>query len=331
MLKILLITDKRAGHESVSKGLIKALNQKWEIETQEVYAKIRAKFLKKIATILLNRIALNKKNIQFFIKLFYRNFSMDLNKKYDLVISTGGDTAFLNILLSKYFNIPNIYCSSLRGLNHNLFSHILSLKDNNIINEIVVDFPPIHIELQKRELKGKWLAILIGGATKNYKFSNNEFTQIIQNCIILANKLGYKILLTTSRRTPPSVEKSIKELCDKNSKTIKKCILFNQKPQKVINYFLSNVDVIFCTEDSGSMITESILAKKRLYTIKSKNMNQNKAYNAFIQNIVKKKYAMSIFTDDIKKLTLTEKFNYIENLPSKKILEVLEKNIGNSK
>ncbi|MCF6192453.1 MAG: mitochondrial fission ELM1 family protein, partial [Candidatus Hydrothermae bacterium] len=73
-------------------------------------------------------------------------------------------------------------------------------------------------------------------------------------------------------------------LYKKNSDIIHKCILFNQKPQKVVNYFLSNADVIFCTEDSGSMITESILSKKKVYTIRPKKVRLNKAYKIFIQN-----------------------------------------------
>jgi len=317
LLRVLLITDKKAGHESISRGLIKGLREEWETETVEVYAKIRAKFLKKIATIMLNHLSLTKKNIPLLTKLFYKNQTFDFNQKFDLVVSTGGDTSFLNILMSSYLNIPNIYCSSLRGLKPTLFTHTVSIINNHIPNEIVVDFPPIHVEIKEKELKGKYIAILIGGATKNYRFRDDEFVKLVKNSIELAKKMGYKILLTTSRRTPVKVEKKIKELYKQNKKTIQKCVLYNEKPLKVVNFFLSNADVIFCTEESGSMITESILAKKRLYTIKPKQTNLNRLYRLFIENITQKGYAHSVLVDNIEKITLMKNFHYIEEKPDK--------------
>ena len=327
MLKILLITDKKAGHESISNGLVKAIGERRDIETTKIYSKIRAKFIKKIATVLLKKSTIKRENIPYLIKLFYKDFSMDLNQKYDLIISTGGDTSFLNILLAKYFDTPNIYCSSLRGLKSNYFTYIVSIVDNHIKNEIVVDFPPVHVEIKEKELSGKYLAVLIGGATKNYKFSDDEFIDIVKNSIKLAKKMGYKILLTTSRRTPIQIEKKIKALCEKDSNIFEMSIFFNEKPQKVVNYFLSNADAVLCTQESGSMITESILAKKRLYTIRAKEIKLNRIYELFMQNITKKGYIYSVLAKDIDGLTLKEEFNHIDDIPSRKVVDKILKRI----
>jgi len=325
LLKILLITDKKSGHQSVSNGIIKSLQKDNEILITEIYSKIRAKFLKKIATIALNNINLNNRNIPLFMKIFYKDIQIDLHQKYDLIISTGGDTSFLNILVSKYSNIPNIYCSSLRGLKHNHFTHIVSIIDNHIPNEIVVDLAPVYADIKPKSLEGKYLAVLIGGATKNYRFSDDDFIKIVENSINIADKKGYKILLTTSRRTPIEVENRIEKLCVKNKNIMKRFVLFNKKPQKVMSYFLSNADAIICTEDSGSMITESILSKKRVYTVKPKNIKLNRVYGGFMQNITQKSYIQSIDIEEIKNITFNEKFNFINHNPSQIVAKKLKK------
>jgi len=331
LLKILLITDKKSGHQSVSNGIIKSLQKDNEILITEVYSKIRAKFLKKIATIALNNINLNSRNIPIFIKFFYKDIQLDLHQKYDLIISTGGDTAFLNILASKYSNTPNIYCSSLRGLKHSHFTHMVSIMDNHIPNEIVVDLPPVHVEIKPKSLEGKYLAVLIGAATKNYRFDDNDFIKIVENSINIADKKGYKILLTTSRRTPIEVENRIEKLCVKNKNIVERFVLFNKKPQKVMSYYLSNADAIICTEDSGSMITESILSKKRVYTVKPKNIKLNRVYSSFMQNIQNRGYILSVEIEKMSKIRLNERFNFIEIRPSFKIIKAIHKTIKDSK
>ena len=245
MLKILLITDNRAGHINISNGIIEYLKQKVEVEITRIDVSFRLKFLIKLATFIVNKFNLrNKENIEFLIKLFYKNLTIPKGN-FDFIISTGGDTAFLNIFLSKLFNIPNIYCSSLRGISPDLFTYTLSLVDHNIPNEIVVDLAPLYVEIKPKTLEGKYIAILIGGPTKIYQFKDEEFIEMVKNIINLANKMGYKILLTTSRRTPILVEEKLEKLC-KND-VIKEYVLYNKNPKKVINFFLSNADIIFCT------------------------------------------------------------------------------------
>jgi len=190
MLKILLITDNRAGHINISNGIIEYLKQKVEVEITRIDVSFRLKFLIKLATFIVNKFNLrNKENIEFLIKLFYKNLTIPKGN-FDLIISTGGDTAFLNIFLSKLFNIPNIYCSSLRGISPDLFTYTLSLVDHNIPNEIVVDLAPLYVEIRPKTLEGKYIAILIGGPTKVYQFKDEEFIEMVTNIINLLDKIG---------------------------------------------------------------------------------------------------------------------------------------------
>jgi len=134
---------------------------------------------------------------------------------------------------------------------------------------------------------------------------------------------GYKILLTTSRRTPISVEEKLEKLC-KND-VIKEYVLYNKNPKKIINFFLSNADIIFCTEDSGNMITEAILSRKKVYTVKSKKIKFNEFFYNFIQKLEQKKFIHSVEVNKIDKITFEEKFNLIEQSPAKIVVEKIKK------
>ena len=317
---VLIVTDKKMGHENISMGIAKYISKEIDVNIKKVEAKLRVKILSKIATFIVNNF--NLKNIEFLVKLFYKNITIPKGK-FNLIISTGGDTSFLNICLSKLFNIPNIYCSSLRGINPNLFTYIVSIVDHNIPNEIVVDLAPLYVEIEPKTLDGKYIAILIGGPTKIYQFKDEEFIEIVKNIINLANKMGYKILLTTSRRTPILVEEKLGKL-SKND-LIKEAVLYNKNPKKVINFFLSNADIVFCTEDSSNMITEAILSKKKVYTIKSKKIKFNELFYNFIQKLEQKKFIHSIEIDKIDKITFDEKFNLIEKSPGEIVVEKIKK------
>ena len=101
--------------------------------------------------------------------------------------------------------------------------------------------------------------------------------------------------------------------------------MFNKKPKKIVNYFLSNASVVFCTEDSGSMITESIIAKKRVYTIKPKKRKLNRLYKLFMKNLTDKGYIYSTEIEEIKNLSLKEDFSFIKSKDTEKIINKIEK------
>ena len=179
MLKILIISDSKAGHENISLGLANYIQSKQDTEIVKIFVKKRLKIFNKIGKFICNNISINKKMIIILNKIFYSDFKFDYNIDIDLVISTGGDTTIANILLSKYYKKPNVFCSSLRGFNSNLFTFLVSIITNGYKNEIVVDLPPLNIKKDPKTLTGRYISLLIGGATKNHKFTNSEFINLV--------------------------------------------------------------------------------------------------------------------------------------------------------
>ena len=62
-------------------------------------------------------------------------------------------------------------------------------------------------------------------------------------------------------------------------------IFFNIVPEYLLGNYLIKSTYLFVTEDSGSMITESILTNKPVYTVRPSKFKIEKLYDAFINKI----------------------------------------------
>lgn len=337
---IILITDGKAGHENISKGVIHTIEQYHDINIIKVHAKLRSTWLKRIITVILNQSSFWKEK-KSLIDLFYQKVDVPEKMHYDLIVSTGGTTSFLNVMLSQYLGCPNLYCSSLRGLKYTFFTYIVSLEDHRYPNEIVVDTPPLSLKYNSEDVEkfrsensilktdSIW-SVLIGGPTEDYPYSSNDFEKMVRSIIQLAKDHHTKLCITTSRRTTEKMEEKLYKIFDEEKDMIKKYVLYNQKPEKVMSVFLAVADKIFCTEESGSMVTEAVLSKKPVYTIKTDKANPKGIYKSFIYKLINHQNIVSTDVGNISLITFTEPIKSIEKYPAEivytKIKYLLEKN-----
>jgi hypothetical protein len=331
VLNILLLTDTKSGHETVSKGFLEILQNHYVLEINTIVTKLTLSALRPFLKHTINCFPkMPHWLIKGFLQLFYR-IKINQLQRPDIVVSTGGNTSFANILLTRYFGCKNIYLSSLRGLNPNNFTLIYSIVDNNISNEVVLETAPVSIgtkleTIQNLKLKygideslNVW-SVLIGGDSNEYKYTPEEYKNLMESIIILAKKHNAKLLITTSRRTPKDVEKEIHKL-SQGEQIILKFVMYNQKPEKLMGFFISSSSIVFCTEDSSSMITEVVQSYKPLYTLYPKKRVYNEKYNAFINNMLNLQYIHSIPISEISKINTKEYFKSFNNSTESRILE----------
>lgn len=325
MKTILIITDNKAGHESVSSGLVSQLERYMEIKVIKLSVNFKYNISKFILKILLNNNFFIK-HISFkLIKFFYSFSNENINySKIDLIVSTGGKTSFINIMLAKLYGIKNIYCSSLRGLNPLLFTYLVTINKKDLYpNALYFELAPLKIKydksktsdfLEKFDFKNQIIwSILIGGATKEYPFTDKELLELIEKLLQKAKLENKKVLLTTSRRTSKTVEKGVEAFKNKYD-NLAYCVLFNKFPEKIISIYLKVSDLVFITEDSGSMITESIYALKPAITIRPNSNKPQRIYQQFIQNNIRKKYLYSYSIDEIDNIDINNlNFNIYNN------------------
>lgn len=101
-LKVWCLSDGIPGHFNQSKGLIKALEHGFEVEVQWIESRLKARFLRRLMRKLLN------KNVQRYSKWIEKLYSTEIaaaRELPDMIISTGGNTAYINIALSQRYRL----------------------------------------------------------------------------------------------------------------------------------------------------------------------------------------------------------------------------------
>jgi mitochondrial fission protein ELM1 len=302
-MKILKITDGKPGHITVSDGVIDAISQNYAVEVTELHIKLRVKFLLRVLKFIINNDWLRRNTMTYdwLLGVFYKNYQRP-NRPVDLIISTGGDTSFINVWLAKALDAKNIYCSNLRGIKPELFYLLISTLESNLENSIQLEIAPTKIGLKNIlpdinhfcdkngiDKKKKYFVLLIGGNGAGYRYTKKDFTNLVKNFMNLVLKNDAKALITTSRRTGMENEKFLHEQFSKYNKYIAYSVYFNEKPEKVVAAYLNLATKIFVTEESGSMITESLFYKKPVFTLRPKNVKDQKRYELFLDDLYTKK------------------------------------------
>jgi len=342
-LKILKITDGRAGHITVSDGVIEAIRKNHKVEIIEFDTKIRAKLLLQILKFILKYDLLSNKLVSsdFFIKLFYKNYYKP-NAKIDLIVSTGGDTSFINAWLSHILNVKNIFCSSLRGIDPKYFSLIVSVFEPDLKNGIKLELAPTKINFnglsqkveyfckgKKIDKYGKYFVLLIGGDGEGYEYTKDDYEDLVYSFMSIVKKYEAKALITTSRRTGTEYEILLNELFSNYANDIAYSVYFGKNPEKIVQVYLDLGSKIFVTEESESMITESLCFKKPVFTLSpriTKEHGKYKKYKMFVNTLSKNKRIVRLsIGSDLSNVDLDKfDFKYIEKLPIDYLAEKIQ-------
>lgn len=300
-MNILVLKDDKPGHYNQTEGLLIYLKEIFEdLEVEYIEIEIKSKLTRKLLKILLNTFPMFfRENSIKYLSFFYKKYTIPKNKP-DLIISTGGNTANLNVWFSKIYKCKNILNGALRGLREELFTHITTVIDLGYKNQIILDVAPSVITKEKLKESGiefiknkklsindKYYTLLIGGDGAGYNYDNKFYNNLIEFVKNISIKKNIKWLITTSRRTPLDIEREMKE------KLKDYCAYFvdyNKNPEKVMSSFLSLSEKIFVTEESSSMISEAILSEKDVFTIGIINNKSDNNYKKILDKFVKSGY-----------------------------------------
>ena len=300
-MNILVLKDDKPGHYNQTEGLLIYLKEIFEdLEVEYIEIEIKSKLTRKLLKILLNTFPMFfRENSIKYLSFFYKKYTIPKNKP-DLIISTGGNTANLNVWFSKIYKCKNILNGALRGLREELFTHITTVIDLGYKNQIILDVAPSVITKEKLKESGiefiknkklsindKYYTLLIGGDGAGYNYDNKFYNNLIEFVKNISIKKNIKWLITTSRRTPLDIEREMKE------KLKDYCAYFvdyNKNPEKVMSSFLSLSEKVFVTEESSSMISEAILSEKDVFTIGIINNKSDNNYKKILDKFVKSGY-----------------------------------------
>lgn len=309
-LKVLIISDNKPGHVTQSQGLVNYLRKHFELKSTVLNVKPKIKLANRILRTLLNQQSIYTER---FFKYFYRfNLPQVLNCKPDLIISTGGNSCGANAFLAKKYQCKNLFLGSLRGHDPALFSAVISTTPLPGVDDcIVLDVAPTLIDKQglkqaasvfisDREIpqdKKLWV-MLIGGDGSGYHFTEADYQTLSDAMLSLANKHDIRWLLTTSRRTGLGNEQYLQSLLQGKNE-IAYAVYFNENPQRIMQAYLGAGQVIFCTEDSTSMVSEAVVSQKPVISLRWDTGNLNAGHEAVIQRFSNQHFIHRLKLDEM--------------------------------
>jgi mitochondrial fission protein ELM1 len=268
-LKVIFLADTRPGHYHLAQGVIAALARLRPVEVTRI--EVKRKWI--VPTRWLRR-RIHAKS--FFpprmLRMAYRIDAFALPKA-DLVVSAGGETQMPNICVSRFLGIPSIFCGSLlRGLEPENFSLIVSSYDRDAGSDrhLVALKPsaldpdmlgrPKAVPRFGPEHRPKVAGLLIGGNAGPFRYRRQEWDRLLGFIAEISEAWGTRWLISTSRRTPSYLADKIAKLA-KDENMVARFIDFRTAGPGTLPEVLAKADVVVCTEDSSTMISEAVSAR----------------------------------------------------------------------
>jgi len=289
--KILLLSDGRPGHYNQTIAAAEAISHIDPTETTLIEVKIkknRKHLLRYLLNFALARKWLKNHLSNQLIGFFYSGYNATIS--FDIIISAGKDTSLLNAMLALKYGSKNIFIGNPKKLDNKLFSAILTVLDLGLNNQIVLEVAPTKqsssnlpafCRAYNLDPQRTYWVLLIGGNGSGYTYDEQDFRRLA-NFVNSFDDVDW--LVTTSRRTPEACEAMLESTMNT------RCFVpYHSKPDKVIPDFLQLGSVIFVTEDSASMISESIASGQPVFSMSPKHSNTDKNHLNILSKFEKSK------------------------------------------
>ena len=218
-LRVLWLTDDRAGHRNKAAGVMHALERRRKLEVTELPVNWKWTPTRQV----LGR--LGATGVKLPPNWFLRSALPD--PSFDLILSSGGSTQWPNAALSTRLGIPNIFCGSLRQFPKSLFD-VIPIPDppRETAPFLRLDLLPSNISPDRareaataafgRHSDDSVWAVLIGGDGQGFRWTVDGLRELAGCLARAASARGVKLAVTTSRRTPLDGERALREVLEQS-------------------------------------------------------------------------------------------------------------------
>tara|TARA_B100000795_G_C22764456_1_gene425074 strand:+ start:188 stop:1216 length:1029 start_codon:yes stop_codon:yes gene_type:complete len=289
-INICHLSEGIAGHDGQVLGVIKTLSDSGiEVLITNIKVNWRIRWMRGLLKLISRK--LSKYPGSLSANLILKCYTFSSINEIDIIVSAGASLAPLNLALAKKHNIKNIHLSTPRDWSILDFTaYITTKRVSNSTNNLVPDIVPNIFDPKKckeignlfianNDLKMKAYSLLIiGGDGIGYTYERNEWLELIQNFTEFCKKNNTQPLFITSRRTPKSLEKHIKN----NYDTSLSVLFHSEKKRGNFHHLLFIAQNIFVTEDSSTMLSEAISAGKKVISVFPSNIDSPKKYTDII-------------------------------------------------
>lgn len=282
-LTVWLLSDGAPGHLSQSRGIADALATRRVVAVSTIELKVRSTLWKRLGRLALPRI---RDAAGWFRRIY--GIAPPPGKP-DLIVSSGANTLLANALLGRLHRVPNVYSGTLKGYDPAAFDCVFSVVPLGAACNHVLPLPPVPGELA-RPLPAPSgeapIAVLIGGDGAGYVFKDTDWQAFADGLATLARRENARLLLTTSRRTGAAAEALLRDRLP--AELIADAVWWSQAPRKVMRDFLAAAQAIVVTEDSLSMVAESLYSGRPVLSVAPAVAQPNANDGAALQGYVER-------------------------------------------
>ena len=194
--------------------------------------------------------------------------------KADLVVSAGGETQMCLISASRAISACPM-CFAARccaGLGPENFNLVISSYDRDAASpkHMVVLKPsavdpdalrrPAEIPRYGPDRHPKLAGLLIGGNAGPFRYTKGEWQRLIDFAREVSKAWGTRWLISTSRRTPDAVADGVAALA-KDETVVARFVDYRTAGPGTLPQIFGAAEVIVCTEDSSTMVSEAVSAR----------------------------------------------------------------------
>lgn len=265
-LRVLLLSDDRPGHYHLAEGVVAALRRLRPVSVTKIEVARRLPTRMMVAAL---RIA-GQPGLVW--RLGYGG--PRLPHAADLVISAGGDTIAANVAVARLTGAQGIFCGTLRHAAPEDFALVVSsyARHETLPRHIVCLKPtamdpdalgrPRDIPTFGPDNPPRLAALLIGGDSGLFHYAQAEWRQLLGFMATQHATHGTRWLVSTSRRTPEWVGDELARLAAVDAtRVIAQVLDYRSAGPGTLPQLMARADVVLCTEDSSTMISETIAAR----------------------------------------------------------------------
>lgn len=268
-------------------------------------------------------------------KVHIKNKSSDfefVNHPPKVIISAGRRSAAVALFFKKKYPEIKLIQIMKPFLDHSKFDFIVlpqhdQCESSNNIIRIIGSLHNIEEKLKTAAGSIKlsnpnfqhFIAVLIGGNTKNHKFSEEMARSLAEQINLITTNHGINAFISFSRRTPDEIKKIIRE------KFVWPHMIYDPSNSSEPNPYLgmlADADFIITTSDSVSMCSEASASGKPLYIFCPHN-SLIKKHRYFVQQLFDLGIA-KLLTKDLERL---EMYQYTPLNEVKKVAGLIKKSI----
>lgn len=267
-LRVQLLSDGRPGHYHLAEGVCAALRRLRPVAVTTVAIQRRRSVPTRL---LMGALHQGLANPALVLRVGY-GLKPEALPAADLVISAGGDTIAANVAAARLLGAANIFCGSLRHAAAADFSLIVSsyARHAGLSRHIVCLKPtamdpdalgrPAVIPTFGPSNPPRTAALLIGGDSGLFHYTETEWRHVLSFLAAQHAAHGTRWLVSTSRRTPAWIADAIAAGVVPDG-AIAELLDYRSAGPGTLPRLLSRADVVLCTEDSSTMISETIAAR----------------------------------------------------------------------